>query len=83
MESTITLRKQNGTWVGTFWGAAAQPYAYLPELREELDRLGNAQRGTNVAFVYEGAILRAAQSTLTGARQYMNNARVLVTFEGE
>jgi hypothetical protein len=35
----IEIRKFRGDWVGTFFGAAAQKYAYKPECREILETL--------------------------------------------
>jgi hypothetical protein len=68
---------------GTFIGPLAQPYVYTRELRERLTELfESAKRSTNRHFVLEGTITRAAQSTLTGARHYMADNRVLVSVQG-
>ena len=65
--------------VGSFLGPLAQPYAYKDELRKVIDSLYQAAcRSANRYFVLEGEIVRAAQSTKLGAREYMNESRVLV-----
>ena len=65
--------------IGSFKGPLASPYSYKKELREVVDGLFEAaNRSTNRYFVLEGTIVRAAQSTLTGAMNYMNESRVLV-----
>jgi hypothetical protein len=72
---TITLDVNNQ---GTFEGRASR-YAYTPALRAEVDRcFRGAQRSNNRYFVLEGEICRAAQSTKTGAMQYMTENTVLV-----
>jgi hypothetical protein len=74
-EMTITLDVNNQ---GTFEGRASR-YAYTPALRAEVDRcFHGAQRSNNRYFVLEGEICRAAQSTKTGAMQYMTENTVLV-----
>jgi hypothetical protein len=65
--------------VRSFLGPLAQPYAYTPALRKRIDEVYQAAyRSSNRYFVLEGETLRAAQTTKLGAREYMNDARVLV-----
>jgi hypothetical protein len=72
---TITLDVNNQ---GTFEGRASR-YAYTPELRATVDRCyRGAQQSNNRYFVLEGDVVRAAQSTKTGAMQYMTDNTVLV-----
>jgi hypothetical protein len=79
MENTITIHSDN---TGTYFGALASKYSYTPELRAKLDELYTvAGRSTNRAFVLEGTIVRAAQSTKESAIQYMTDKTVLVEVE--
>jgi hypothetical protein len=75
-ENHIILDRNN---VGSFLGAIAAKYAYTPALRYRLDGLHMAaQVSTNRYFVLDGDAVLAAQSTLTGALNYMREDRVLV-----
>lgn len=81
MENEIHLDYRNA---GSFYGPLASKYAYKPELRSRLDELVAAvkRNTTNRFFVLEGTIVRAAQSTRTGALNYMSEGRVLVVIQG-
>ena len=75
--NTITLDARN---VGSFLGPIASKYSYTPVLRARLDSLyESAKRSTNRFFVLDGDIVRAAQTTESGARAYMHADYVLVS----
>jgi hypothetical protein len=80
--STIDLNANTPESIGAFFGQDAQRYAYKPELRAFIDSLvESARRSTNRHFVIEGTTVRAAQSTRTGAINYMGPGKVLVSIE--
>lgn len=71
------------TGCGSFLGPLTQAYAYKPELQACIAEIfESAKRSDNRHFVLEGAITRAAQSTIEGAMSYMANDRVLVSVKG-
>ncbi len=65
---------------GTFYGSAAQPYAYKEGLRRRLDEI-RAHHGDNRYFVLDGATVLAAQPTEAGAMAYMRPGRVLLAIQ--
>lgn len=80
MENIITIDSQN---VGSFLGSGASRYSYTPTLRARLDEIfAAAKRSTNRFFVFEGDVIRAAQSTRKGAESYMQDGYVLVVIHG-
>lgn len=75
-ENTINLDSTN---CGSFCGPIASKYAYTPVLRNRVnDAFKAAQNSNNRYFVLEGEVIRAAQSTLTGAMSYMKDGFVLL-----
>lgn len=77
MTNEIILSDGN---VGTFLGPLASPYSYKRVLRDRVSECYSAaMRSSNRFFVLEGTIVRAAQSTVTGAMNYMNDSRVLLS----
>ena len=79
----IILSKVRGEVLGSFLGELATPFSYKPELRKVLDDLfASAERSDNRHFVLEGTVVRAAQSSLAGAKGYMRDELVLVSVKG-
>lgn len=76
---TMNSIEMDSKGCGRFYGPLANQWLY-GDLRKELTRLATAERGTNRFFVYEGSILRAAQSTRKGAMTYMDAGKVLIVF---
>ena len=66
--------------VGEFFGPYASRYSYVPELRRRVTELYQARMrdSANQYFVLDGNVCIAAQATLNGAMNYMNDSRVLV-----
>ena len=72
----IHLRADNS---GSFYGELSQHWAYTREYRAKLDELfGAAKRSLNRYFVLNGMTVLAAQSTLDGAKQYMQEGLILL-----
>lgn len=77
MQNTITIHHNN---ICTYSGDIACKFAYNPKLRALID---NLQSSHNKAWVYDynagEPILRAAQSSVDNAMEYMtNDDRVLI-----
>ena len=80
MLNEITLMKdERGNNIKTVFGSNAHKFFF--KHGDLLESLYN-NTGTNVAFVYEiDGTIRAAQSSIEGAKQYMNDNRILVIKE--
>ena len=76
MVNEITIDKRDE---GTYFGPLASRYAYKPELRRRVTEcLEAAIRSDNRYFVLDGVTVRAAQSTRSGAMNYMADDFVLL-----
>jgi hypothetical protein len=75
----IALNENN---IGSFYGPLSTKYSYTPLLRKRLDELvASAKCSTNRFFVLHGDVCKAAQSTLSGALNYLGEGDVLVACE--